>query len=126
MTEQEYIAEAVFSIKLHLVLVTKNRQNILNGDIKVKLRNTVRAICDEYSVQILEGAISSDHLQIKISISPKLNINKFILLLKGKTTYELFMAFDALRQQYLNRHLGQRAVIAAAWARLPRRTLGIT
>ncbi|MDR0620484.1 MAG: IS200/IS605 family transposase [Deltaproteobacteria bacterium] len=105
MSEQEFNSEAVFLIKLHIVLVTKNRQNLFRGDIKVKLRDIIRNICLDQKVEILEGNISSDHVHLLVSIVPKVNINKFILLLKGKTTYDLFSSFESLRQRYHNRHL---------------------
>ncbi|MDR2368845.1 MAG: IS200/IS605 family transposase [Deltaproteobacteria bacterium] len=105
MSEQEFSSEAVFSIKLHIVLVTKNRQNLFRGEIKVKLRDVIREICEDQRVEILEGNISSDHVHLLVSIVPKVNINKFILLLKGKTTYALFSSFESLRQRYFNRHL---------------------
>ncbi|MDR2302365.1 MAG: IS200/IS605 family transposase [Deltaproteobacteria bacterium] len=105
MAEQELNNEAVFSILLHIVLVSKDRQNVFRGEIKMKLRDVIRDICQEQRVEILEGNISSDHVHLKVSVAPKVNINKFILLLKGKTTYTLFSNFEKLRIKYHNRHL---------------------
>jgi putative transposase len=105
MFEQENSLEAVFSITLHVVLATKNRQNVLRGNIKVKLREIIREICDSESVKILEGNISTDYVHIVILVPPKININKFLLLLKGKTTYKLLATFESLRQRYRGKHL---------------------
>jgi putative transposase len=105
MSEAENGMDNVFSIQLHVVLTTKNRQNVLRGEIKVKLREIIREICDSESVEILEGNITTDYVHILVSVPPKININKFILLLKGKTTYKLLSSFETLRQRYRGRHL---------------------
>ena len=105
MLDHDHSSEAVFEINLHIVLVTKNRQSIFSGPIKRKLRDVIREICDDQQVEILSGNISNDHVHLLISISPKININKFILLLKGKTTYSLFTTYTELKDRYYNRHL---------------------
>jgi putative transposase len=105
MRDPEIITESVFAIQLHIVLVTKNSQQIFNGPIKSKLRETIREICQEQQVEILSGNVSVDHVHLVVGIHPKVNINKLILLLKGKTTYALFTTFPTLRDSYYNRHL---------------------
>jgi putative transposase len=105
MRDPEIPSESVFAIQLHIVLVTKNSQQIFTGPIKSKLRETIREICQEQQVDILSGNVSVDHVHLVVAIHPKVNINKLILLLKGKTTYALFTSFPALRDSYYNRHL---------------------
>ncbi|MDR2387366.1 MAG: IS200/IS605 family transposase [Deltaproteobacteria bacterium] len=123
MTEQELTSEAVFSIMLHIVLVSKDRQNVFKGDIKLKLREVIREICQEQRVEIKEGNISSDHVHLLVSIAPKVNINKFILLLKGKTTYTLFSNFERLKLKYHNRHLWAKSCFCCSCGEVTKETI---
>ncbi|MDR1308676.1 MAG: IS200/IS605 family transposase [Deltaproteobacteria bacterium] len=105
MSEFDSGSNSVFSVQLHIVWVTKHRKKLLMGETSLKLRETIREICDSEAVQIIDGHIAKDYVHILVSVPPKISMNKFILLLKGKTTYNLLTAFDELRQEYRGRHL---------------------
>jgi putative transposase len=99
---------SVFMIHLHIVWVTKYRNNILIGDIAVKVRELIREICENESVEIIRGHVSSDHVHLFLSIMPKTYINKLVQSLKGKISHILMMKYPSLLKQYWGRHMWAR------------------
>jgi putative transposase len=92
----------------HIMWVTKYRKKILVGDVAVQLREMVRAICAKESVEIIRGAVSSDHVHLFVSTSPKTTISKLVKLLKGKTSHILMQTSPSLKKQYWGRHMWAR------------------
>ncbi|MDR0355271.1 MAG: IS200/IS605 family transposase [Deltaproteobacteria bacterium] len=103
MTENNHIAERlekVVSINLHIVWLTKNRKNILVGDVSRKTREIIRQMCERKSVVIKQGVISKDHVRLFVSLPSKICVDNFVQQLKGKTSHVLMTSFEYLRQQF--------------------------
>ena len=82
------------------------------GRVGYRVRDLVREICQTFSVQILRGHISSDHVHIFISAPPQLSISKLAQYLKGKTSRKLLSEFPNLRKQFWGQHLWSRGYYA--------------
>ena len=52
----------VFSHRYHLVWSTKYRYKVLQGDIKLRVRDICRQVCAQNGVEIIRGVLSSDHV----------------------------------------------------------------
>jgi len=102
-----------FDIKYHFVWVTKYRKSILNGAVGVRVRDLVREVCRTCEIEILQGAVSGDHVHVLLSCPPTLSPSKIMQYIKGKTSRKLMMEFKHVQQQYWGRHLWARGYFVA-------------
>ena len=103
-----------YDIKFHFVWVTKYRKGVLTGEVGVRLRELVREICRTHEIEILEGAVSRDHVHVLLSCPPNLSPSKVMQYIKGKSSRKLLMEFKHLQKQYWGRHLWARGYFVAS------------
>ena len=73
------------------------------------MENTIRALCEWKSIDILEMNVQEDHIHLVVSIPPKLSISVVMGILKGKTAIKLFKSFPALKKKpYWGNHFWSR------------------
>ena len=102
-----------FDIKYHFVWVTKYRKSILTGAVGNRVRDLVREVCRTYEIEILQGAVSGDHVHVLLSCPPTLSPSKIMQYIKGKTSRKLMMEFKHVQKQYWGRHLWARGYFVA-------------
>ena len=102
-----------FDIKYHFVWVTKYRKSILTGAVGNRVRDLVREVCRTYEIEILQGAVSGDHVHVLLSCPPTLSPSKIMQYIKGKTSRKLMMEFKHVQNQYWGRHLWARGYFVA-------------
>jgi putative transposase len=98
MSEYVHGSHSVFFNHHHIVWITKYRKKILTGDVALKLRDIIRQICQNESVEILRGHVGTDHVHIFVSGPPRLAISKLLQQLKGKSSRMLMMTFPKLQK----------------------------
>ena len=103
-----------FDIKYHFVWVTKYRKSILTGEVGMRLREIVREVCRTNEIEILQGAVSSDHVHVLLSCPPSLSPSKIMQYIKGKSSRKLLMEFKHLQKQYWGRHFWARGYFVAS------------
>jgi putative transposase len=65
------------------------------------------------NIQILNGALSKDHVHIHVEYPPYLSISELVKKLKGRTSRLLQQEFSSLGKQYWERHFW--AVGSVGW-----------
>ena len=103
-----------YDIKYHFVWVTKYRKEILTGAVGTRVRDLVREICRTHDIEILEGAVSRDHVHVLLSCPPNLSPSKIMQYIKGKTSRKLMMEFKHIQTRYWGRHLWARGYFVAS------------
>lgn len=103
-----------YDIKYHFVWVTKYRKPILTGEVGNRLRDLVREICRTQEIEILQGAVSPDHVHVLLSCPPNISASKIMQYIKGKTSRKLMMEFKHVQKQYWGRHLWARGYFVAS------------
>jgi len=103
-----------FDIKYHFVWVTKYRKPILHGTVGTRLRDLVREVCATNEIEILQGAVSCDHVHVLLSCPPNLSPSKIMQYIKGKSSRKLLQAFRHLQKQFWGRHLWARGYFVAS------------
>ena len=73
----------VFYHRYHLVWSIKYRYKVLQGDIKLRVRDICRQVCAQNGVEIIRGVLSSDHVHMFVSVPPKLAISDLMRLMKA-------------------------------------------
>lgn len=75
-------SHAVFSIKLHIVFVTKYRRMTLTPALLEYLETSFSEILGEWRCKLLQFGGESDHIHMLVDIHPALNISVLINNLK--------------------------------------------
>ena len=87
----------VYSCKYHVVWCPKYRRKVLVSAIAVRLKEIIRAVCDEVSSDIIEMEIMPDHVHLLVEVDPQFGIHKLIKTIKGKSSFLLRQEFPELR-----------------------------
>ncbi len=101
-------SHVIYDIKYHIYWVTKYRYKAIDSKIGTRARDLIRQICSTHDVQIITGAVSSDHIHLFVSCPPKLSVNKLVQYIKGNTSRKLQQEFTELKKRYWGQHLWAR------------------
>ncbi len=112
-TEYRKIAHSVWDVKYHLIWVTKYRYKVLRGEVATRTRDLPRQICQGREVVIVQGAVSSDHVHMLVSVPPQLAPAKLVQYLKGRSSRMLQDEFPQLKKSYWGQHLWARGDFCA-------------
>ena len=74
----------------HIVFIPKYRKKVMFGKYKVEMKDIIKRLCEYKKVEIIEGAVCSDHVHLCVSIPPKLSISEFVGYLKGKSALMIY------------------------------------
>ena len=107
-------AHSVYSLKCHLVWITKYRKPALRGEIAKRLRELVRQTCATLDVVIESGHVAADHVHLLVSVPPNLAVSELVQRLKGRTSRLLLVEFGELNRQFWGKHLWARGYFAAS------------
>ena len=99
-----------YDIKYHFVWVTKYRKSVLTEAVGVRLRE----VCRTNDIEILQGAVSRDHVHVLLSCPPNLSPSKIMQYIKGKSSRKLLQEFRHLQKQFWGRHLWARGYFVAS------------
>ena len=95
MTTQTYrrSRHSVSLLHAHLVFVTKYRRKVFTNAMLTYCENTMREICAELNVELVEFNRETDHAHLLVSYPPTLAISTLVQRIKGRTAY-------AVRREY--------------------------
>lgn len=93
---------AVYLLQYHLVVVTKYRHPVIDGDVKDRLISLSHEIIEEHwKGEILEINTDHDHIHILFEISPQTQLSKLINNYKTVTSRLIRKEFsEELRPYY--------------------------
>ena len=86
----------VYSCKYHVVWCPKYRRKVLIGDVKARLKDLVKQICQENQFDLLEMEVVPDHIHLLLEVDPQFGIHKAVKLIKGTTSRILRSEFKHL------------------------------
>ncbi len=104
MTRFRHASHSVFSLRVHLVWITKYRYKVLTADIGEYIREVIRQDCSRLDIQIISGVVSGDHVHLYISYPPKLSVAEIMKQLKGRYSKKVQQEFPQLRKRYWGQH----------------------
>ena len=97
------LAHTKWMCKYHIVFTPKYRRKIIYNQLKVDIRDILKQLCAYKGVEILEGHLMPDHINMLVSIPPKYSISSFMGYLKGKSALMIFDRHANLKYKYRNR-----------------------
>ena len=106
-------SHVIYECKYHLCWLPKYRYPILTGKVALRVRELIRQISAANEVEIISGAISSDHIHLYVSIPPSLSVSKFVQFVKGATSRKIQLEFEDIRKRYWGQHVWARGYFVA-------------
>jgi putative transposase len=94
--------------RYHIVWSTKYRFKVLQGDLRLRIREIIRQVCAENGVEIIKGVLSSDHVHMFVSVPPKLAISDLVRKMKGRSSRKAQQEFPYIRKRYWGRRFWGR------------------
>ena len=89
--------------KYHIVFTPKYRRKIIYNQYKQSTGHILRQLCSYKGVDILEGHLMPDHVNMLVSIPPKISVSQFMGYLKGKSVLMIFDKHANLKYKFGNR-----------------------
>lgn len=90
-----------YSLKAHIVLVTKYRKKLLKGCLADNVKQKIFDITNTRSYKIITMETDKDHMHISISYDETDRICDIIKIVKQETTYYLWQKYSSfLSKQY--------------------------
>ena len=103
-----------FHHRYHIVWAPKYRFKVLHGEVRLRVREIIRQVCDELGVKIINGALSRDHVHMFVEIPPHIAVSDFVRRVKGRSSHRVQMEFPDLRKRYWGQHLWARGYWVAS------------
>jgi putative transposase len=101
-------SHATYRCEYHFVWIPKYRYQVLVKEIKHRLKEILIELCDWLDIDIIEGAIASDHVHMYLSVPPKYAPSHVMKTLKGKSAEYLGKEFPELAKRYWGLHIWAR------------------
>lgn len=101
-------SHTVFHHRYHIVWAPKYRYKVLKGDIRLRVREITRQICDQLGVEIISGVLSQDHVHMFVDIPPHIAVSEFVRRVKGCTSRKIQQEFPDIRKRYWGCHFWAR------------------
>ena len=116
--EYSKASHTVFENQYHIVLVPKYRYKVLQGALRLRVREIVRQVCRELGVTIISCVLSSDHVHIYVSIPPKHSVSHIMQRIKGRSSYKIQQEFPEIRKRYRGRRFRARGYFCTTSGRV--------
>jgi putative transposase len=102
------LSHVTYDCRYHVVWITKYRFKVINEDIKLALKWSIKHTCDWKDINIIEGTVEQEHIHLYLGIPPKYSISDVMKWIKGHSSEKLLKTFPELSKQYWGRHLWAR------------------
>ena len=101
-------SHTAYNIQYHFVWVTKYRCHVLEGEVKLRVREIIRQICQQHDLLIEQGHISKDHVHILVSAPTHMSASQIMQKIKGRSSRMLQQEFPHLKKRYWGQHIWAR------------------
>ena len=75
-----------FSCQYHIIWCTKFRRDLLKNEVEVDLKDIIKELCIEKSVDLIEMEVMPDHIHLLVDIDPQYGPHLFIKNAKGRSS----------------------------------------
>ncbi|SMC03150.1 putative transposase [Sulfobacillus thermosulfidooxidans DSM 9293] len=113
--EMKSASLVVYSLRLHIVFVTKYRRPILTPELLHALRGAFEEILSDWRCTLIDFEGEADHVHLFISIHPALNISTLVNNLKSASSRRMRHHFaEHLAKFYQKPYFWHRAYYVAS------------
>ncbi len=108
MTEYSKGHHTVHHNHYHLVWITKYRYRVLQGNLRLRVRQIIAQVAEEMGIKIINGVLSADHIHVFVAIPPHIAVSEFVKIAKGRSSRKIQQEFPEIRKRYWGRHFWGR------------------
>ena len=113
MTNYSKTSHTVFHHRYHIVWITKYRFKVLQGTLRMRVREIIAQVADELGIKIVNGVLSSDHVHVFVEIPPHLSVSDFVKIAKGRSSRKIQQEFPDIRKKYWGCHFWGRGFFSS-------------
>ena len=105
-----------YSLKVHIVLVTKYRKQLLKGSITDDVKQEILDIANTRGYKIIAIETDKDHIHFLLSYDTTDRICDIVKIVKQETTYHLWQKYSLVlsKQYWKEKHFGQMVILLVA------------
>ena len=89
MKDWQSQAHVKWECKYHIVIIPKYRRKVLYGQVRRRVGEILRELCQQRGIKLLEGKAMPDHVHMLLSVPPKFSAAHTIGYLKGKSVIRI-------------------------------------
>ena len=98
--DSKSLSHTKWKCQYHIVFIPKYRKKQLYGRLREDVREVITILCKYKDVEIVDGAVCSDHVHLCVCIPPKLSVSQFMGYLKGKSALMIFDKHPELESKF--------------------------
>ena len=98
--DSKSLSHTRWKCQYHIVFIPKYRKKQLYGRLREDVRSIIRSLCAYKNVEIVEGAVCSDHVHLCVCIPPKMSVSSFMGYLKGKSALMIYDKHPELQSKW--------------------------
>ena len=98
--DNKSLSHTRWKCQYHIVFIPKYRKKVLYGKVREDVREIISILCKYKSVEIIAGAVCSDHVHLSVAIPPKFSVSDSMGYLKGKSTLMLYDRHPELQSKW--------------------------
>ena len=89
MSDYRKSSHTVFYHRFHIVWITKYRYRVIQGEMKLRIREIIAKAAQELGIKIINGVLSADHVHIMAEIPPHISVSQFVKIAKGRSSRKI-------------------------------------
>ena len=86
---------------------------MLQGTLRLRIREIIAQVADEMNIKIINGVLSSDHIHVLVSIPRHITVSEFVQKAKGRSSRKIQQEFLELKKKYWGRHFWGRGYFSS-------------
>ena len=105
-----------YSLKVHIVLVTKYRKQLLKGSITDDVKQEILDIANTRGYEIIAIETDKDHMPFLLSYDTADRVCDIVKIVKQETTYHLWQKYSSVlsKQYWKEKYFGQMVILLVA------------
>ena len=108
MREWQTLSHVRWYCKYHVVIVPKYRKRAIFGPLRKGIGGTLRQLCEQEGVELVEGHALPDQVHLCLSIPPKYSVTNTVGFLKGKSAIRIHREFLGRERNFTGLHFWAR------------------
>ena len=113
MTDYNKSSHTIFYHRFHIVWITKYRYRVLQGAMRIRIREIIAQAAEELGIKIINGVLSADHVHIMAEIPPHISVSQFVKAAKGRSSRKVQQEFPEIRKTYWGCHFWGRGFFSS-------------
>jgi putative transposase len=97
-----------FHHRNNIVWSPKYRFKVLHGEVRLRVRESIRQVCSEMGGTIVNGALSHDQVHLFVEIPPHVSVSDFVRRAKGRSSRKIQQEFEHIRKRNWGQRFWQR------------------